>query len=80
MQHAGSSLRQAGSFTAVRGLFVASRWLLSIVLRVGFSLVVVCGFFVFFVLFSPLSSCGVWAPGHVGSVVVASGLQGTWAL
>ena len=35
--------------------------------RTGFSLVVVCSF--------SLSSCGVWAPGHVGSVVVAHGLS-----
>ena len=33
----------------------------------GFSLVVVCGF--------SLSSCGAWAPEHVGSVVVAHGLS-----
>ena len=35
--------------------------------RVGFSLVVACGF--------SLSSCGAQAPGHVGSVV-----RGVWAL
>ena len=40
--------------------------------RVGFSLVVVCGF--------SLSSCDTWVPGHVGSVVVAHRLQGVWAL
>ena len=37
----------------------------------GFSLVVVCGL---------LSSCGVWAPEHTGSLVVAHRLQSTWAL
>ena len=38
----------------------------------GFSLVVVCVF--------SLSSCGMQAPGSVGSVVVARGLQSAWAL
>ena len=40
--------------------------------RAGFSLVVVCGL---------LSSCGAWAPGHVGSVVAARRLSsyGVWA-
>ena len=33
----------------------------SLLQRAGFSLVVACGF--------SLSSCGTWAPGHVGSVV-----------
>ena len=32
-----------------------------------------CGLRVF-----SLSSCGTWAPGHVGSVVVARGLYSLW--
>ena len=35
--------------------------------RMGFSLVVACGF--------SLSSCGAWAPGCMGSVVAAHGLS-----
>ena len=40
--------------------------------HVGFSLVVMCGF--------SLSSCGVQAPGRVGSVVVVHEFQSAWAL
>ena len=39
---------------------------------VGFSLVVARGI--------SLSSCGTWAPGNVGSVVVVHGVPGTWVL
>ena len=60
---------------AAHGIFVAVHELLSSCgtgaslqfWRLGFCLVVVCGF--------SLSSCGAWAPEHVGSVVC-----GMWAL
>ena len=41
------------------------------------SFVAACGLFVACRL---LSSCGAWAPGCVGSVVVVLGFQSTWAL
>ena len=44
----------------------------SLLWHTGFSLVVACGF--------SLSSCGMWAPGHVGSVVVVGKVQSAGAL
>ena len=54
-------------------LFAASGLSCPLLQCVGFSLVVACGF--------SLSSCGMWAPEWVGSVVVAFGLSScdTWA-
>ena len=57
-------MKHAGSLLRHAGSFVAV-WALRC--GAGFSLDEVCGF--------SLSSCGVWAPGHVGSVV-----RGTRAL
>ena len=53
-----------GIFVEAHRLFMAAHGLLSN-----------CGVRVFF-----FSSCGVQAPGHVGSVVVVRGFQSVWAL
>ena len=61
-----SQLRHVGSFVVAWAFHCGTRVSLQL-WHVGFSLVVVCRF--------SLSSCGTWAPGHVGSVVC-----GTWDL
>ena len=63
----GPSWRHTGSLLRHAGSFSLQCAVCS-----GFSLVAPCRF--------SLSSCGAQAPGCVGSVVVACGLQSAWAL